>query len=324
MAPSEPLQAQPRPGGGPWKALTTRPLVSVLGLLAVAGLLWWTVLRPKPEPKPAPLPPRQITALGRLTPSGGLVKLAVGSGTGGGNEVVERWFVSEGSPIRKGQLLARLSSWKQLQAALKQAEAELLSERSLLPYLVISKARGKELFRDGAISEEEFGKAEAGVAGKRATIMAGEAAVQRARQQLSDAEVRSPLDGTLIRIYSWPGMKETDWGLAVIGRTSAMQVWAQVFQSDVIHLQPGERALIKAESGGFKGELEARLSSVVGQVSDRDLFSINGNNNVNARVVLVKLDVDPADGARLERLAGLNVTVRFDGSVDHQPGLGSP
>lgn len=324
MAPSEPAQAQPRLGGGPWKALSSRPLLTALGLVAAAGLLWWTVLRPKPEPKQAPLPPRQITALGRLTPTDGLVKLAVGSGTGGGSEVVDRWFVTEGSPIRKGQLLARLSSWNQLQAALQQAEAELLSEQSLLPYLVISKKRGKELFRDGAISEEEFGKAEAGVAGRRATIMAAQAALQRARQQLRDAEVRSPLDGTLIRIFSWPGMKETDWGLAVIGRTSAMQVWAQVFQSDVNRLQPGQRALIKAESGGFKGELEGRLSSVVGQVSDRDLFSINGNNNVNARVVLVKLDIAPADRARLERLAGLNVTVRFDGTVEQQPRLAGP
>jgi HlyD family secretion protein len=324
MAPTEPLQAQPRRRGSPWNGPTARPLVSALGLLAVASLLWWTLLRPKSEPKQVPLAPRQITALGRLTPNGGLVKLAVESGTGGGNEVVERWFVTEGSTIHKGQLLARLSSWKQPQAALKQTEAELRSERSLLPYLVVSKARAKVLFREGAISKKELRKAEASVAAKKAAIIAGEAAVQRAHQQISAAEVRSPLDGTLIRIYSWPGMKQTDWGLAVIGRTSAMQVWAQVFQSDVIHLQPGQRARIKAENGGFKGELEARLSSVVGQVSDRDLFSINSNNNVNVKVVLVKLDVDPAEGAQLEKLAGLNVTVRFDGSIDHQPGLGSP
>jgi hypothetical protein len=33
---------------------------------------------------------------------------------------------------------------------------------------------------------------------------------------------------------------------------------------------------------------------------------------VNARVVLVKLNLSPADRERVTRLSGLNVTVRFD------------
>ncbi|MGB7565298.1 MAG: biotin/lipoyl-binding protein [Prochlorococcaceae cyanobacterium] len=219
MTPSEPFKAQPNTGGDPWKVLIALPLVTALGLVSVAGLLLWTLLRPKPQPKQMSLPPYQLTALGRHTSTGGLVKLAVGSGTSGDNGVVERWFVTEGSPIRKGQLLARMNSWNQLQAALQEAEAKLRSDRSQLPNLVIRTSRHKELFRDGAISRVEFGKTEAGLEGKRAMILAGEATVQRVRQQLSDADVRSPLDGTLIRIYSWPGMKQTDWGLAVMGRT---------------------------------------------------------------------------------------------------------
>ena len=107
-------------------------------------------------------------------------------------------------------------------------------------------------------------------------------------------------------------MKETDQGLALIGRTERMQVWAQVFQSDVSRLSIGQGAVVRPESGGFKGTLRARLESIIGVVSDRDLFATNANNDVNARVVLVKLDLDPADRQRVARLSGLNVTVRFD------------
>jgi HlyD family secretion protein len=91
-----------------------------------------------------------------------------------------------------------------------------------------------------------------------------------------------------------------------------MQVWAQVFQTDVSRLAIGQRATITAESGGFKGKLQGKLKSIIGIVSERDLFSIAGNNDVNARVVLVKLDLDPADITQVTRLSGLNVTVRFD------------
>jgi HlyD family secretion protein len=119
------------------------------------------------------------------------------------------------------------------------------------------------------------------------------------------------MNGTLIQIFSWPGMKETDQGLALLGRTDRMQVWAQIFQSDVNRLSIGQRAVVTAETGGFKGSINATLASIISQVSARDLFAISGNNDVNARVVLVKLDLDPEARQQVERLSGLNVIVRF-------------
>lgn len=281
------------------------------GVIAVAAWVRW---HPRPAPKPQAPPVQMVTALGRLTPEGGLVTLSVPAGTAGGNEVVDRWFAGEGQPIQKGQVLARLSSYGQLAAALKQAEANLSSTEALLPYLKISKTRGRELYGDGAISEEELGKASASLVSRRADIAAGAAAVTKARQQLLASEVRSPLNGYLIRIYSWPGMKETDQGLALIGRTDRMQVWAQVFQTDLHRLTIGQHATVTAENGGFKGQLKATLASIIGLVSERDLFSIAGNNDVNARVVLVKLNLAPSDIERIANLSGLNVTVRFNPS----------
>ena len=102
----------------------------------------------------------------------------------------------------------------------------------------MSQSRGQQLFKDGAISEEELAKTTASILEKRADIQAAEADLSQARSQLKTAEVRSPLNGRLIRIYSFPGMKATDEGIAVVGRTGKMQVWAQVFQTDVNKLTP--------------------------------------------------------------------------------------
>ncbi len=285
----------------------------LLILLVMTGLGVAAVqLRPRPSPRPAVPQITAVTALGRLIPEGDLVNLSVPAGLSGGNEVVETWLVQEGDRIKKGQVLARLSSYRQLQVAIRQAEASLSSSRALLPFLEISQRRGNTLFADGAISDEELGKARAGLIRQQSEIESGLASVERARLELAAAEVLSPLDGRLIRIYSWPGMKETSDGLALIGRTDRMQVWAQVFQSDLPRLRIGQMATVRAESGGFQGSLRARLRTILGNVSQRDVFAVNGNNDVNARVILVKLDIDPAERDRLSQLSNLNVTVRFD------------
>lgn len=303
MSPSAPQRALS------WIGKRRQPLlIVVLGGLLVTG---WVVWRPRPAAKPqAPLR-QEVTALGRLTPEGGLVNISIPAGSVGGSEVVDRWFVGEGDPVRKGQVLARLSSWQQLEAALREARADLRATQVLLPSLEFSQARARQLFREGGISEQELGEVQSNVISKRADIESGRAAVERAETQLAAAEVRSPLDGNLIQIYSWPGMKETDQGLALLGRADRMQVWAQVFQTDVNRLRLGQPALVTAESGGFKGTLNASLNAIISQVSERDLFAITGNNDVNARVVLVKLDLAPEDRRRVERLSGLNVLVRF-------------
>lgn len=288
-----------------------RGTLITLGVIAV-GALGWTAFKPKPTPKPVVSRPQQVTALGRLMPEGGLVPLSIPAGTAGGNEVVQQWFAGEGDPIRKGQALVRLSSFQELQAAVVQAQSKLQSTGALLPFLKISQSRGKELFQGGAISEEELAKTTASILEKQADVEGARASLVQAQSQLKAAEVRSPLDGRLIRIYSWPGMKESEEGLAVVGRTGSMQAWVQVFQTDVERLRIGQKASITAETGGFPGKVQGTLKSIIGKVSERDLFAVAANNDVNARVVLVKLDLEPSPDLQLDRLSGLNVTARFE------------
>lgn len=342
-----------------WQTQRQRVItVSVATGLVVVG---WQ-LRPQAPPTPPPLAPRTVTALGRLTPRNGVVTLSIAAGNSGGSETVRRWLVSEGSLVKRGQLLGLLSSWDQLEQSRQQAEASVVLDRAklaqviagaragvraqavadlkaqqiVLPYLEISQSKSVQLYNEGAISEEELGKARSAlaqgmarikalkggvqdaltvrpvdIAVARAQLQVSEAGLGQAIKQLENAEIRSPLDGRLLRIYSWPGMKETDQGLAQLGSVGEMQVWAQVYQTDVSRIRPGQLATVWAESGGFDGRLQARVGEITGEVSNRDIFSINANNNVNARVVLVKLNLSPDDSRRLARLTGLNVNVRF-------------
>ena len=240
------------------------------------------------------------------------MKLAVPAGVSGGNQIVTKWMVEEGDTISEGQTLAYLSSYQELSTAIESAEENLRLSRSLLPFLEISREKAKELLNRGSLSQEEYTKTITALKTRKSEVLTNEAELQRARNNLDSSIVKSPLDGQLIKIYSWPGMKPTDDGLALAARTSDMQVWAQVFQTDIGEISQGQLATVKAESGGFDGELNATVRSIIGEVSERDLFAVSGSNDINARVVLVKLDLEPSDRSKVRQLSGLNVTVTFE------------
>ena len=285
----------------------------IAGLVIVLGTGGWLLFKPRPPAvKPEPIT-HQVTALGRLTPEGGLVSLSVPAGSGAAsNDVVEGWFVKEGDNIRAGEVLVQMKSFQQLKADLAQAEASLEETKRNLPFLEAEQKRALNLLRAGAVTEQAASRAITDTDTRLANIKAAKAAAEKAKIQLSNTRITSPLNGTLIRIYSWPGMRETDDGLAVIGRTNKMQAWAQVFQSDIRKLRIGQAATISPESGGFQGSLKGRLQAIVSNVSGRDIFAVNSNNDVNARVILVKLSIDAVDIKKVKRLSGLNVIVRFD------------
>jgi len=286
----------------------------LIGLVAGAcfvGAAIWSQTRPKPTPATHNETARQVTALGRLTPKNGLTKLSVPAGVTGGNEIVTEWLVQEGAEIEKGQLLAKLSSYNQLQASVAEAQQRLKLSQDLLPYWQISEQKAKAALKKGVISEEEYVSTKTQLASKSSNVATDRTALIKAKSDLSSALVASPVKGRLIKIYSWPGMKETSDGLGLVGNTGEMQVWSQVFQTDINRIRVGQRAQVRAESGGFKGALGATVNAIVGQVSERDIFAVDGSNDVNARVILVKLDIDPGDRLKTTNLSGLNVLVSF-------------
>ena len=288
-------------------------IIGAVGLVVAAGVFGITQFSQQKDKTEEVVPmKRAVTALGRLTPRGGNVQLAVPAGVTGGNEIITEWLVDEGDRISKGQELAFLSSYQQLRTEVKTAEENLRLSLSLLPFLEVSQTKAKKLLVRGSLSQEEYSRSVSALKTKQSEVLSNQTALQRAKNNLQSSVVRSPLNGRLVKIYSWPGMKATSDGLALAARTSDMQVWAQVFQTDINRIQQGQMASIAAESGGFKGNLNAKVRSIIGEVSERDLFAVSGSNDINARVILVKLDLTPEDRAKVEQLSGLNVTVTFE------------
>jgi HlyD family secretion protein len=133
------------------------------------------------------------------------------------------------------------------------------------------------------------------------------ASVKRAEVELNQAYIRAPIAGQILEIYAKPGEVVGDNGIADLGQTSQMQVVAEVYQSDIGKIRTSQQAIITSES--FQGELRGTVDEIGLQVSQQEVFSNQPGENLDQRVVKVRINLNPNDSKRVARLTNLQVKV---------------
>lgn len=308
-----------------------------LGLLLVAGGGWWWRQQHRPPPPTPALLPRRIAALGRIEPLDGVVKLSVPGSLA--NDPVSRVLVKDGAQVRRGQTLAILESAASLQeevrrsqAAITTAERRLSSQdsviakyRAQLQQAEVELTRYRRLYAAGASSAEDRDRRETLASSARANLsqaisdratLAAELGERRAdlarnRAELAKAMVRAPFSGTVFRIYAHPGDKVGEDGILDIGDSSRMGVIAEVYQTDRPAIALGQGAEVSAE--GFPGRrLRGSVVEIARQVSRQTVFTGVAGENLDRRVVEVKLGLGPEATAIASQINYLQVNVLFD------------
>jgi HlyD family secretion protein len=140
-----------------------------------------------------------------------------------------------------------------------------------------------------------------------------EAVAQRQGLQvdLADSELRAPLAGTVLKIHSRPGERPANDGVLELGAGNQMEAVAEVYESDINRVQLGQVVSLVSENGGFSGSLQARVIRISPQVRQRAVLSTDPTGDADARVVEVRLALDPAATSKVRALAGLKVIARF-------------
>ena len=85
-----------------------------------------------------------------------------------------------------------------------------------------------------------------------------------------------------------------------------------MYESDIARVRPGQRVRLISENGGFQGSLNARVLRITPQVRQRQLLSTDPTGDADARIVEVRLALDPADAAKVNNLAGMKIIARFN------------
>lgn len=100
----------------------------------------------------------------------------------------------EGQDVRKGDLLFQIDR-QPFEVALRQAEAALARDQARLTNARIQAARYAKLFEEGVASREQADQTRADLDSFEATVRADEAAVEKARLDLSYCSIHAPVDG---------------------------------------------------------------------------------------------------------------------------------
>ena len=100
----------------------------------------------------------------------------------------------EGQDVRKGELLFEIDR-QPFEVALHQVEAALARDQARLSNARTQAARYAKLFEEGVASREQADQTRADLESLEATVRADQAAVEKARLDLSYCSIASPVDG---------------------------------------------------------------------------------------------------------------------------------
>lgn len=137
--------------------------------------------------------------------------------------------------------------------------------------------------------------------------------VKQIESELEDYYVRVPIDGQILKINTLVGEQvDTSEGIVELGRTERMYAIAEVYETDVGKVEVGQRVTIVSEHGGFAGKLRGTVDHIGLQIKKQDVLESDPAADKDARVVEVKVRLDPEDSEKVAGLTNLQVRVKID------------
>jgi multidrug efflux system membrane fusion protein len=190
---------------------------SLIVLLLVAGVVWWTRHQGAPQPQgrggrgaggaPMSIVPETVgkgdininlNALGTVT---SLATVTVRTQISG---YLIKVVFKEGDEVKKGDLLAEIDS-RPYEAALAQQRGQLARDEALLKGAQVDLARYQGLAAQNAVPHQQLDTQVALVAQDQGTVEADKAMVKAAEVNLGYTKIVSPLDGRV-------GLRQVDQG----------------------------------------------------------------------------------------------------------------
>jgi HlyD family secretion protein len=136
------------------------------------------------------------------------------------------------------------------------------------------------------------------------------AALKRAETDLAAAYIKAPTTGQILKINNRVGEKIGDSGIADFAQTDRMIAVAEVYQSDIAKVKLGQSAVITSQA--FTGELKGTVSLIGLQVNRQNVFSNQPGENLDSRVVEVKIRLTPEASKQVAGLTNLQVQTAIE------------
>lgn len=298
----------------PWIWLLSGTGVLLLGLLIQSRTSRTTAPPARPQPgveAAVPQRPEAVAALGRLEPSGDVRRLAAPISGIGGSPVITALLVQEGDGVRQGQLLARFDTRPGLQAEQRKLTSRITNLQRRLQIQTRDISRYRELSRSGVYPSGELDTRETLLLELQALLGDARAELSKVTAELALTELRSPIEGIVLRVHARPGERPGDDGVLELGASDQMEALVEVYESDINRVRLGQSVSLTSENGGFSGTLGGRVVRISPQVRQRQVLSTDPSGDADARIVEVRVALDPMDIERVRDLTGLKVIAKI-------------
>ncbi|MFM6322427.1 MAG: HlyD family efflux transporter periplasmic adaptor subunit [Microcystis sp.] len=146
----------------------------------------------------------------------------------------------------------------------------------------------------------------------KAEIAEAEANLKQAKEDLALTTVRSPIEGQVLKIYSYPGeYVNVSQGILELAQTKSMNVVAEVYESDIKKIRLQQTAIITSENASFDGEINGKVNRIGLKIGKKDILTNDPVAATDSRVVEVEIMLSTEDSKKVSFLTNSNVIVKI-------------
>jgi HlyD family secretion protein len=135
------------------------------------------------------------------------------------------------------------------------------------------------------------------------------AAVNQAKEKLEQAYVRSPQDGEVLEVYTRPGEVVSENGIVEIGQTSQMYAVAEVYQSDISKVRPGQEVTVTSDS--LPNKLHGNVDWISSKVRRQDVINTDPSENIDSKIVEVYIKLNQTSSNVASKFTNLQIEAQI-------------
>lgn len=149
------------------------------------------------------------------------------------------------------------------------------------------------------------------VAIAQAEVDSAIATVAKMQVELDVAYIRAPQAGQILRVQARPGETIGEEGIVELGETDQMYAIAEIYESDIAKIRPGQTAIITSPSNAFAGKLSGTVDLIGLKVAKKDVLDSDPTAATDARVIEAKIRLDEASSQQVANFTNLQVNVEI-------------
>ena len=144
----------------------------------------------------------------------------------------------------------------------------------------------------------------------KAELRQAVAAEKEAKADFEKSLIKAPTDGVILKINSRSGETASNDGIVELGQVQQMMVVAEVYQAHIGKIKEAQNVRVTSNSLGV--DLKGKVDSIGWQIQRQNVINADPSENIDARVVEVKVRLDEESSQKAKKFTNLQVKAIFE------------